>query len=226
LGYNWFATQTIIVGTPSAGVRKDTSIMRIRAILASSAVVMATTIALGLATTTASAATLYTDGGHATQVAVGGTFGATATSPFVMTSATSTLFSCNGGSTQSLRLNQNSGGTVIATFTAGTVAGCSPLGWTGLYATPWTLTITGSPTIVGDTRFWSSAITNLAFSLAGAGNYSGNLTTGVTARQTGLGGGVCLIFNDAGTFSGSLTSNGRLDTSYCFEGAASMYSLT
>jgi hypothetical protein len=199
--------------------------MRIRAILISSAA--AVTAAMGM-TSGASAATLYTDGTHGTAVTVGTTASATNTTAVVFTSATSVLNSCTT-STLNLVATANSGGTVSGTITSGTFqnhgAGCSPLAASGIFSTPWTLTVTGSATTSGGVTSWAATVNNVAFTLTGAGNYVGNLTTGVTAQQTGSSGAVCLVFNDAGTVSGPLTSNGRIDTKYCFEGGASSYSL-
>jgi hypothetical protein len=194
--------------------------MRIRAILISSAV--ATTAALGMAGG-ASAATLFTTSAHTTAVATGTTAGATNTTPVVLTSATSTLNTCNT-STLSLILDTNSGGTVTGRITSGSFTGCAPLPATGLFSTPWQLHVSGSATVSGGITTWSNAsVTNVGFSLGG-GSYSGSLTTGVSAQQTHTG-GVCLVFNDAGQLSGPLTTNGRIDTRYCFEGTAASYSL-
>jgi hypothetical protein len=70
-----------------------------------------------------------------------------------------------------------------------------------------------------------AALTGFAFS-QGGGNYTGNFLAGVTAQQTGGSGAMCLTLNDTGSYSGPLTSNGRLDGRYCFEGTAATYSLT
>jgi hypothetical protein len=196
--------------------------MRVRARLLTPA--LAATVVLGFGVGGASAATLFTNGGHGTTVAVGATASATATSPVVLTSATSQLNVCNT-STLNLTLAQNSGGTVVGTITSGTFASCNPLPATGLFSPAWKLTVSGSPTTSGGVTSWAASVASVGFSLGG-GTYTGNLTTGVTARQTGAGGAVSLNFNDAGTLSGPLTTNGRIDANYSFEGGASTYSLT
>jgi hypothetical protein len=195
--------------------------MRIRALIISAAV----TIAVGLGVTSvASAATLYTDTAHTTAVSVGSTASIANTTPWVWTSVTSTLNTCTT-STIGLSVDQNSGGTVTATFTSGTpFTGCSPLPIVPLYTTPWTLTISGSPTTTGDVTAWRASLTGFRFVLGG-GSYSGDIETGVTARQTGADGHVCLNFDHAGSFSGPLTANGLIDANYCFEGGASSWSL-
>lgn len=196
--------------------------MRIRALLVMP--VLVATAALGFGVSGASAATLFTTGAHTTEVAVGATSSATNTSPVVLTSATSQINTCHT-STLNTQVEQNSGGRVVLGITSGTFAGCAPLAATGVFSTPWKLTVTGSPTTSGGVTSWAAAVHSVGFVLGG-GNYSGNLTTGVTARQTGAGGAVCLNLADAGQLSGPLTSNGRIDTNYCFEGSASTYSLT
>ena len=66
----------------------------------------------------------------------------------------------------------------------------------------------------------------MSIDLAG-GNYQGNFPTGLTATQpTAAGAPICLHFNGAGTLVGPLTSNGRLDGSYCFEGTAANWTMT
>jgi hypothetical protein len=193
--------------------------MRIRAILISSALVV--TAAVGTASS-ASGATLFTDTSRTTPVAVGTTANATNRVPVVLTSATSVINTCNN-STLNLTLDQNSGGTVVGTVTAGSFTNCHPLPATGIYTAPWKLSIHGAATATGDVTRWNAQVTGVGF-LLGGGTYHGNLTTGVTAEQT-EGGMACLDFNDAGQLTGPLTANGRIDTTYCFEGAAAAYSL-
>jgi hypothetical protein len=172
----------------------------------------------------ASAATLFTTGAHTTRVAIGATQSLTTTTPWTYTSATSVLNSCSN-STLQLTLFQNTDAAVVATVTGGTFTGCTPFAPTGNFGTPWQLTVSGSPTTTGDITRWAASLSNVSFNLAG-GTYTGSFTTGVTARQTGSSGAMCVDFNDAGTVSGPLSSNFRVDTSYCFEGAAATYSLT
>jgi hypothetical protein len=195
--------------------------MRFRTVSIPAATALAVTLGLSGG---ASAATLYTTGAHTTQVAVGATAGATNTTPLVFTSATSPLNTCSN-STWGLRVDQNSVGTVIATVTSGTFTNCSPLPFSATFATPWKLTVSGSPTTAGGVTSWAASLANVAYD-QGGGLYHGSLTTGVTARQTGAGGATCLAFNDAGTLTGPLSSNLRWDVTYCFEGVASTWSLT
>jgi hypothetical protein len=194
--------------------------MHLRPIIISAATIASAGLSMASA---APAATLFTNTAHTTPVAVGTTASATNATPIVFTSATSALFSCTA-STLSLTLDQNTGGTVIGTFTSGTVTGCSPLPLTPLFTQAWKLTISGAPTTIADVTRWPASITGVHF-LLGGGTYHGNLETGVTARQTGAGGHTCLDLNDAGQLAGPLSTNMRLDTSYCFEGTASAYSL-
>jgi hypothetical protein len=185
---------------------------------------MSTLVAgLGLASG-ASGVSLFTNGTHTTPVAVGSPGTMTATVPFTYTSATSVLNNCSNSSL-SLVLTTNFGGTVAGNFTSGTFTGCAPLPWSGVFSTPWTLTVSGAPTTSGGVTAWAAQITNVRL-MAGGGTYSGNLTTGVTAQQTGAGGHMCLNLADAGQLAGPLSSNFRIDTNYCFDGSASTWSLT
>jgi hypothetical protein len=196
--------------------------MRLRATLIASVAVLAATFGSAAG---ASAATLYTNGAHTTPVAVGAAAGLTTTaSTWYLTSATSVIDTC-ANSSLGLVVSQNSGGSVTATVTGGSFTGCTPLPWTGLYSPPWILTISGSPTTSGSVTSWNARLDNVRL-LLGGGSASGSFTTGVTARQTGAGGGTCIVFNDAGQISGPLFTNGRWDATYCFEGAAASQSLT
>jgi hypothetical protein len=198
--------------------------MRIRALLFMST--LAVTAMLGVGVGGASAATLFTSGAHTTRVTVGATADAVATQPIVLTSGTTPINVCNNG-TLHLVLDQNNDvNGVVATVTAGSVTNCSPAPATVTFATAWRLSIPGASTTVAPNLRWAATVANVAFDLAG-GLYTGTLTTGVTAVQpeaTNV--PLCLEVADAGELAGPLTSNGRIDTKFCFEGAATNWSLT
>jgi hypothetical protein len=192
--------------------------------LRSSMIALTTTVGLGAAAESATAATLYTTAAHTTEVAVGTTAGMTNTTPVVLMSATSPLNTCNS-STLSMTVGHNSGGTVTATISSGSFSACAPLALIGTFGTPWRLTISGLPTTSGSTTTWAATVTGVSV-LLGGGTYAGNLNSvGVSAHQTGFSGAVCLNFSDAGTLVGPLTTNMRVSINYCFEGSAATYSL-
>jgi hypothetical protein len=173
----------------------------------------------------ASAATLFTSTTHTTRVTAGATADLVAISPIVFTSATTVINSCNNG-TLHVVIDQNTDAAVIATVTAGTLTNCSPAPYTPTFGTPWRLSITGSGTTVAPNVQWPATLSNFAFDVLN-GVYTGNLTTGVTAFQSEpRTSPVCLRLADSGEFSGPLTGNGRIDATFCFEGAAGSWSLT
>jgi len=170
----------------------------------------------------ASAATLFTTSAHTTTVSVGAAASATATSPLVLTSATSVLNTCTS-STLNMTVDQNSGGTVSALITSGSYAVCAPfsMSFTGTSKK----IITGSPITVAGMTFWTQVtVKHWALDLFNQ-NYTGDIVSGVTVSQPHASGPMCIRFSDAGTVSGPLTGNGRLDGNYCFTGASSGWSL-
>jgi len=198
--------------------------MRIRALLLASTATV--TAALAFGATGASAATLFTSTAHTARVAVGAVASASASTPIILTSSTSAINSCSG-STLNLQVTQNTdAGGVAATVTGGAFSGCSPFSPGLTFTPPWRLTVTGNGTVVGANTQWNASFDNVRFDLNG-GLYTGNLTTGVVAFQPTAGTSpLCIRFSDAGTLSGPLTGNGRIDGNFCFEGAAAGWSLT
>jgi len=194
--------------------------MRIRAMMFA----LAATAAMGIGASGASAATLFTTSAHTTTVATGSAVSATATSPVVLTSATSALNTCSSSSLAGT-VTTNSGGTVAGNITSGSVSSCAPFSAGVTFPSAWVLSVTGSSTTSGSTTIWSNVtISNVRFDLNN-GPYSGTLSGGITARQPHSGGPICLQLSDSGTLTGPLTGNGRIDTNYCFNGAAANYSL-
>jgi len=195
--------------------------MRLRAILPASVLAVAAVLA---GAGSASAATLYTTTAQTTPVSVGSAFSATATSTVTFTSATSLMNQCTS-STLSGTVQQNSGGTVAGNITSGSFSSCSPFPYVATFPSAWALVISGSSTIVGGTTSWNATLANFRFDLNN-GPYSGNFTTGgVTAIQNHASGPICLRFADAGTYSGPLTGNGRIDANYCLGGGSAAWSL-
>jgi hypothetical protein len=74
--------------------------------------------------------------------------------------------------------------------------------------------------------WWPASLANMRFDLVGT-PFHGDFDQGVIAyEREPANSPVCLDFTDAGTFTGPLTSNGRLDTTYCLDGVAAGFSLT
>jgi hypothetical protein len=194
--------------------------MRIRALLF--APVLAAMAVIGIGSSVASAAMLYTNSTHVTAVAVGTT--AVATSDTVtLASGSTTVNSCTSSSL-TLSLNGNSGGTVSANVTGGSFSGCR-LFTTANTATPWRVVITGSGTTLGgNTIFANASIRAVSVTFAG-GNYTGDLTSGVTAQQPVSGEPVSISLSNASRLAGPLTSNGQVTGAYTLTGVASAYSL-
>jgi len=201
--------------------------MRIRAMMFA----LFTAAVIGVGASSASAATLFTNGMFTTLVAPGTAVSATATSPVVLTSATSALMSCSSSALNgTISDNGSSTGRVVGMITSGSVAGCTPFAWQVTFPSAWTLTVLGSGVTAGGFTTYPAQIHNFRFDLNN-GPYSGTID-GITLRQghdTGAGpgpsGASCLQFADAGTITGPLTGNGRFDTNYCFTGVAAAWRL-
>jgi len=195
--------------------------MRIRAMM----LALGATAALGMSASGAAAATLFTTSAHTTPVATGSAFSVAATSPFVLTSATSALNTCSSSTLSgTITSNGTTTGTVVGSITSGTLAGCTPFSFQVTFPSAWALTVPGAAETAGDTTTWTnSQLHNFRFT-ANNGPYSGTLA-GLRAAETKGAGPICIQFADAGTITGPLTGNGRVDTNYCFTGASASYSL-
>jgi hypothetical protein len=195
--------------------------MRIRAFLFTP--VLVAMAILGIGSSVASAATLYTDSSHTAAVAVGTT--AVGTSGSVTLSSGSTVVNSCTSSSLTLSLTTNSGGTVVGDVTAGSFSGCR-LATTANTATHWRLQVTGSGTTVGsNTVFASTTVRAVSVTFAG-GTYTGDLTSGVVAQQPVAGGApLSLVLTNASRLAGPLTSNGQVTGTYTLTGAAAAYSL-
>ena len=196
--------------------------MRIRALLFVPALAA---VVLGIGVSGASAATLFTSTAHTTRVSVGTTADATSVSPIDLTSGSQLLNRCH--STLQLALRENSDTRVAIAVTGSSFSNCSGIGpVTGTHVVPWTLTITGTGRVVGSFWDYSATADNVVFDLLG-GTYTGNLTSGVTITQPLVGTSpICVDLLAAGTVTGPLTGNGRIDGRYCLTGAAAAFSLT
>jgi hypothetical protein len=209
--------------------------MRIRALLFMPVLAAAV---LGVGASGASAATLFTTTAHTTRVTVGAKASAASTGNIRLTSGTtgSTVENCTS-STLSLTLTQNNDTKVIGQIDSGAganvFAGCSmfPTVTPTFSGTsqPWTLTVSGTGTVSGTRTQWTAHVDTVSVDF-GNGNYRGNLgiSGSIFAYQpTAAAAPICLEFNSSGSLIGPLTGDGRVDGTYCFEGAAaSQYSLT
>jgi hypothetical protein len=187
------------------------------------------TAALGLTANGASAATLFTNTAHSTRVTVGAT-ASISSANWRWTSGTSgsTMETCNA-STFSLTLVQNNDNKVIGAVNGASFTGCAPFPtltptFSGT-STTWTFTIDGTSTVSGTRTQWTAALHNFSFDF-GNGNYRGNIANLTAWQPTASPSPVCIEFASAGSFVGPLTGDGRVDTTYCFEGAAAAWSLT
>ena len=173
----------------------------------------------------ASAATLFTSTAHTTRVTVGATAVATSVAPFDLTSGGTLILRCPH-STLHLVLAENSDNRVDLSVTGSAIFGCVGLGAvTGTHVPPWTLTITGTGTMVGGFMSYAATMHRFAFDILG-GQYAGNLE-GVTVTQpTVATSPICVDLNNAGSVAGPLVGDGRIDGKYCLTGAAAGFSLT
>jgi hypothetical protein len=174
----------------------------------------------------AQGATLFTTTAHTARVSVGTGADATSAGPFNFTSGTSLIMSCSHSGLQ-LAVSENSDLRTTFTVTRSSFSSCAPFSpWVGTHQPRWRLTVSGTGVVIGAFTRYSATLHNLAFDLAG-GLYTGRLETGVTATQSTVGTSpICFDFNGAGTVSGPLTGDGRVDTEYCLTGAAAAFSFT
>jgi hypothetical protein len=182
---------------------------------------------LGIGASGASAATLFTNTAHTTRVSVGTTATATSEGNIDRTSGATLLNRCPHSSLH-LVVEENSDTRVSIGVVASTFSACTGIGAvTGVHTPPWTLTITGTGTMIGGSTAYAATVHRVTFNIVG-GLYAGNLETGVTATQpTAATSPICVDLNAAGTVSGPLTGDGRIDGKYCLtSGAASAFSLT
>jgi len=193
--------------------------MRVRALLCVPAVV------LGLGVAPASADTLFTGAGHTARVSVGAI--ASLASGTLTAKTGSTIVNDCAASTLDLQIEQNTTSLVSGTLTSGTFTGCS-LPTSGVF--PWRFTVRGSGVTSGtSTVFTNATWDDVSATLWGATPGSGTLSgatgsppaNGVYVREgVGSGSSICFVLSNAGTLSGPLLSNGRIDATYCLEGAA------
>jgi hypothetical protein len=200
--------------------------MRIRALLFTPVLAVAL---LGAGVSSASAATLFTTSAHTTRVTVGATASATATTNIRLTSGTSgsTVNNCNN-SALSLALRQNNDTKVIGAITAGSFSNCAPFATVATFSgtsSQWTLTVSGNSTTSGTRTQWAASVDSVSVDFAN-GNYRGNFGNVTAYQPTATGAPLCLEFASSGSLVGPLTGDGRVDGTYCFDGASAAYSLT
>jgi hypothetical protein len=195
--------------------------MRVRALIA--VAVVAPWLAVG----NASADTLFTSANHTTPVPAG-TTASIASGIFTATGTSMGLEAHNqcSSSTLDLRIEQNNAAGVIGTFTNGSFSGCL-LPPTGDF--PWAFTVNGTGAVSGaNTVFVNTVWHGLYFTGLPGAFAAGTLTgatgsppaNGVYVRQaTSTGASICFELANAGTVSGPLLSDGRINATYCLEGS-------
>jgi hypothetical protein len=186
-------------------------------------------VALGLTANAASAATLFTTTAHTTRVSVG-TAASVSTTSWRLTSGTtgSTTQTC-GASTLNLTVAQNNDNKILAVISGALFTSCAPFPsiiptFAGT-STTWTLTVSGTGTVSGARTQWPAALHNLSYDF-GNGNYRGSFANLTAWQPTAPPSPVCIEFASAGSIVGPLTGDGRIDSTYCFEGGAAAWSLT
>jgi hypothetical protein len=128
-------------------------------------------------------------------------------------------------STLQLEIEQNNAAILAGTFTGGSFSGCF-LSAAGDF--PWRFTVRGSGLFSETKSVFSNATwTSVTATLWGVSPGSGTLTDADLGGFSGAsvqegpnnGSSICFILNNAGTLTGPLLTNGKIDASYCLEGA-------
>jgi hypothetical protein len=196
--------------------------MLLRAVLPASAVVVTAVLCLGAAEAPADA--LFTSTNHTTRVSVGTT--ASIAAGTVTAKTGSTVINHCTGSTLDLTLEENTTSQVSGTLTSGTFTGCKT---SAAGDFPWRFTVRGSGVASGtSTVFTNTTWEDVSATLWGVSPGNGTLTdatglpptNGIYVREAaGSGSSICFVLNDAGTLSGPLLSDGKIDATYCMEGS-------
>ena len=198
--------------------------MRIRALLFIPVLAAA---ALAIGASGASAATLFTTTGHTARVAAGSLADATSVTPIDLTSSGMLADRCTHSSLGLSVSGNTATSPAVLTVTSSTFApGCVGAGQpVGTHNPVWRLTVLGTGTMIGTQTAWNASVDNLVFDLpAPFGQFSGNLTTGVTVTQpTVATSPLCVDLNNAGEAFGLVA--GTIDGRYCLTGTAAGWSL-
>jgi hypothetical protein len=193
---------------------------------------MAATVAVAAGiTSSASAATLYTNAAHTTPVAVGTTFSATGTNWFLWSSPSTPFVVCPGENLDSFTVTQNSGGVFKANLTNQILRNCNAPSVGGKPGVGG-LQISGSPIAVGSSKAWLA--TTLTGSLSTpAGTWTENFssatgnppTGGVYAQQPATGASpVSIVLDHAASVTGpGITTPYTVSETYTISGTS--YSL-
>jgi len=173
---------------------------------------------------------LYTTPEHVGAVSVGSTATVVSGTVTARTGA-ATVNSC-GSSSLVLRIDDNTPSGVVGSIISGTFTNCA-LSAAGDF--PWKVNVSGSGTVSGTSRIftnasWSSVSATLWGVSPGNGTLTGATgsppTDGVYVRQVAsTGDSLCFVLDNAGTLSGPLLSDGKIDATYCLDGSASAWSL-
>lgn len=173
----------------------------------------------------ASADTLFTTVSHTTPVSVGTT--ASVASGTVTAIRDGAVVNTCASSTLQLEVEKNDATLLAGTFTSGTFSGCF-LSAAGDF--PWRFTVRSpSYSTLTSTVFKNTTWTDVSATLWGVSPGTGTLTGAVNRPavngafvQEGPNNGssICFSLNNAGTLSGPLLNDGKIDANYCVEGAA------
>jgi hypothetical protein len=173
-------------------------------------------------TSSASAATLYTNAAHTTPVAVGATLNAAnpaGTYYFMYYASTGGFLDACGNNVLVFTVTQNSGGIFRANVTNRSLSAC---------ANPWganqsgSLQISGSSTTVGTNKSWAGTTLTGSLSLSGTTVNENFTGAGVSTQQPTTGASpVSIVLDHAGTMSGG-TLNLKASGTYRIAGAYSL----
>jgi hypothetical protein len=181
------------------------------------------TAALGISTSSAGAATLFTSNTHTTRVSVGTTFQATSAGGIVTSSPFMSAATCTGDATLQLDVVENSDTRVSLTVTNGTFSGCDNA-TSGTF--DWTITITGNGSVSGANTVYTTTQHNVRFDVAGHGFFSDTDRIGSADQPTVGTAPICLTPPTPGGLLLARIPQAFFDFKYCFIGSAAAWSLT
>ncbi len=179
--------------------------------------------ALGICTSSAAAATLFTSNAHTTRLSVGTTFQAISTGGTVPSSPLMSAPTCTGDATLQLDVVENSDTRVSLTVTNGTFAGCDNE-TTGIF--DWTITITGNGSVSGSNTVYTTTQHDVRFFVAGHGFFTDTDRVGSADQPTVGTAPICITPPTPGGLLLARIPQAFFDFKYCFIGSAAGWSLT
>jgi hypothetical protein len=198
--------------------------MRIRALLFLPALAA---VALGIGVSSASAATLFLSNNHAGgRVTVGATATATSVGNVDLTAAVTNRCTHIG---LNVRVVENTVARSSLEVYSSSFGTCHPFQANGTHLTPWRLTVTNSPTMIGAFTSYPATLHNAAFDLAvpnQRGAFTGNLEGLTVTQTTSTTDHLCVDANNAGTATHITLGPGTIDAKFCLTGTPTNWSLT